>query len=356
VGMGLELARPVACSAVEGVGDNEFAARAACTYRVLHVERDHVRGGVAPVSSTKCEMSAQLDICMHPDGYMCVLRTKADAPEVTFELEGKAELRQFLLSYLDMRRAEGLDCIADNALVEDVLVGHGGGEEPFPVEDLPQDHSRMAEMGQNTPPILEDFAYYQACEAQPESKFCSDSVEMHPDVQVQGGVEEGTSLTTRARHLTSTPYEGSAEATEWGEGDPEEVDDDSMGSPRSGRGVSTYESGADTPVSPGCTSHRYDAKMKVVCRYFHLPINDASERLNICPTVLKKICRRNGVARWPFRKLKSIERLVGKIRESIEKSESNAGDAPSSITEQLRSELDFLERERKDILGLSSDQ
>ena len=37
--------------------------------------------------------------------------------------------------------------------------------------------------------------------------------------------------------------------------------------------------------------------------YFHLPINEVAKRLGVCATVLKKICRKNGVPRWPHRKV-----------------------------------------------------
>jgi hypothetical protein len=38
-------------------------------------------------------------------------------------------------------------------------------------------------------------------------------------------------------------------------------------------------------------------------KYFHLPINDVAKELGICATMLKKICRRNGIPRWPHRKV-----------------------------------------------------
>lgn len=44
-------------------------------------------------------------------------------------------------------------------------------------------------------------------------------------------------------------------------------------------------------------------------RYFHLPIEKAAEGLNVCPTVVKKICRKHGVDRWPYRKVSS--RFIG---------------------------------------------
>lgn len=37
--------------------------------------------------------------------------------------------------------------------------------------------------------------------------------------------------------------------------------------------------------------------------YVHLPIEKAARRLNVCPTVVKRICRRNGLRRWPSRKV-----------------------------------------------------
>lgn len=37
--------------------------------------------------------------------------------------------------------------------------------------------------------------------------------------------------------------------------------------------------------------------------YLHLPIEEAARRMNVCPTVVKKICRRHGLTRWPYRKV-----------------------------------------------------
>lgn len=38
--------------------------------------------------------------------------------------------------------------------------------------------------------------------------------------------------------------------------------------------------------------------------YFHLPLEIAAEKLNLCPTVIKRICRRDGLKRWPHRKVR----------------------------------------------------
>ncbi|XP_010550265.1 PREDICTED: uncharacterized protein LOC104821164 [Tarenaya hassleriana] len=42
--------------------------------------------------------------------------------------------------------------------------------------------------------------------------------------------------------------------------------------------------------------------LKDIGKYFHLPVEEAARIMKVCPTVVKKICRRGGLARWPHRK------------------------------------------------------
>lgn len=60
--------------------------------------------------------------------------------------------------------------------------------------------------------------------------------------------------------------------------------------------------------------------LKDFADYFDCPIEDAARKLNICPTVLKKICRKHGVLRWPYRKIKSIERKISKSKKILDAS------------------------------------
>eukprot|EP00698_Gefionella_okellyi_P004864 TRINITY_DN14498_c0_g1_i1.p1 TRINITY_DN14498_c0_g1~~TRINITY_DN14498_c0_g1_i1.p1 ORF type:complete len:233 (-),score=40.46 TRINITY_DN14498_c0_g1_i1:78-701(-) len=41
-----------------------------------------------------------------------------------------------------------------------------------------------------------------------------------------------------------------------------------------------------------------------------LPLLDAARHLGVCVASVKKICRRNGIARWPQRKIFSVERMI----------------------------------------------
>ncbi|CAI5499905.1 unnamed protein product [Closterium sp. Naga37s-1] len=76
-----------------------------------------------------------------------------------------------------------------------------------------------------------------------------------------------------------------------------------------------------------------------LAKHFHLPINEAARELGICPTVLKKICRRHGMRRWPHRKIRSIERIIATLEETI------AGGAPAD--ESILREIKSLKEEKK---------
>eukprot|EP00727_Mastigamoeba_balamuthi_P012890 m51a1_g8223 hypothetical protein (357) ;mRNA; r:108755-110743 len=54
--------------------------------------------------------------------------------------------------------------------------------------------------------------------------------------------------------------------------------------------------------------------------YFHLPIVDVAKKLGICATMLKKVCRRNGIPRWPFRKIKSLDKMISGLESALDKS------------------------------------
>ncbi|CAA7402140.1 unnamed protein product [Spirodela intermedia] len=51
-----------------------------------------------------------------------------------------------------------------------------------------------------------------------------------------------------------------------------------------------------------------------VAKHFNVPIAEAATALGVCSSVLKRICRENGVVRWPYRKF-----LAGKTVDDIKK-------------------------------------
>ncbi|KAL9677724.1 hypothetical protein QQ045_005959 [Rhodiola kirilowii] len=50
-----------------------------------------------------------------------------------------------------------------------------------------------------------------------------------------------------------------------------------------------------------------------VSGYFHLTLTKAAMKLGICATAVKKFCRRHGMPRWPFRKIRSFETRIADL-------------------------------------------
>lgn len=46
-----------------------------------------------------------------------------------------------------------------------------------------------------------------------------------------------------------------------------------------------------------------DIDVKILRSVYNMPIEQAAKQLGVCVTVLKRICRRKGIARWPYRKV-----------------------------------------------------
>jgi hypothetical protein len=57
-------------------------------------------------------------------------------------------------------------------------------------------------------------------------------------------------------------------------------------------------------------SSKKNVSFDMIREYFIYPIKDASKKLGISMTLIKKICRKNGIKRWPYRKLKSENDLT----------------------------------------------
>ncbi|CAI9769672.1 unnamed protein product [Fraxinus pennsylvanica] len=89
-------------------------------------------------------------------------------------------------------------------------------------------------------------------------------------------------------------------------------------------------------------------KLKDVIGYFDHPIEDAARKLNVCPTVMKKICRRDGLPRWPYRKVKSIKK---KILEKNEILNSARGDEER---EHAEADIHKFQEELAKIYGIHS--
>ncbi len=75
------------------------------------------------------------------------------------------------------------------------------------------------------------------------------------------------------------------------------------------------ESASANPAAPRPMLNK-EVKLDELSKYFNLPEKAVAKELGICLTSLKKLCRSYGITRWPFRKLKSLERTMRKVNET----------------------------------------
>lgn len=58
---------------------------------------------------------------------------------------------------------------------------------------------------------------------------------------------------------------------------------------------------------------------KKIPLYFRMPIEEASRILGISSSCIKKYCRRNGISRWPYRKIRSFENKIESLKKCLQK-------------------------------------
>lgn len=60
-------------------------------------------------------------------------------------------------------------------------------------------------------------------------------------------------------------------------------------------------------------------KLEHLSAFFHVPITEAAKGLGVCTTVLKKLCRKHGIPRWPHRKIKKLDSTLALLEKSAKK-------------------------------------
>ncbi|KAJ0405057.1 hypothetical protein P43SY_001201 [Pythium insidiosum] len=67
------------------------------------------------------------------------------------------------------------------------------------------------------------------------------------------------------------------------------------------------------PTRERAASGAVDFEVSELQKYYHLPLREAARRLGTCEAVIKRICRKRQIARWPYRqvsaKLVKIQQL-----------------------------------------------
>lgn len=84
----------------------------------------------------------------------------------------------------------------------------------------------------------------------------------------------------------------------------------------------------------------YDISYQDLQRHFDEPLADVARKFNVCTTFFKKVCRHYGISRWPFRKLKSLEKRINDLESKPWHAESQSKDVLLTLhkkVEQIRS-------------------
>lgn len=84
-----------------------------------------------------------------------------------------------------------------------------------------------------------------------------------------------------------------------------------------------------------------------IAKYFRLPISTAARKLQVGETWLKQKCRQYNINRWPYRKVRSIEKLIGKAESGIQE-ELLSGRSESRL-QTLRDQIQDLQQARANI-------
>jgi len=80
--------------------------------------------------------------------------------------------------------------------------------------------------------------------------------------------------------------------------------------------------------------------------YFGRTLEEAAKELGVCSTVIKNVCRKYGIRRWPYRKIQSINRLIEYLEQQLledSKGEKVLGDEKKK---RLVNELRRLQRQK----------
>lgn len=71
-----------------------------------------------------------------------------------------------------------------------------------------------------------------------------------------------------------------------------------------------YHPDTDHVTTLARTNSRVDIDLQSLRQYFHLPLSQAARSLGTCSTSLKKVCRKNGIERWPCRQIRSLTKTL----------------------------------------------
>lgn len=80
-------------------------------------------------------------------------------------------------------------------------------------------------------------------------------------------------------------------------------------------------------------------------QHFDKPIEEAARAIGVCSTLLKKVCRRHDIKRWPYRQVKSLDRTLDCLRMAAAGAAVQPHPDPAEQA-RIRSQIEALESRR----------
>jgi len=86
----------------------------------------------------------------------------------------------------------------------------------------------------------------------------------------------------------------------------------------SARLLDQHGQATNSPLSMPFQPKQHSIDFEVLQNHFHLPMAVVAKKFDVCLTFFKKICRQHGIKRWPYRKLRSLEKKITTLAERVE--------------------------------------
>lgn len=83
---------------------------------------------------------------------------------------------------------------------------------------------------------------------------------------------------------------------------------------------------------PFITNASRNITFDMLQEHFTKPLKDAASYFGVCTTLLKKVCRKNGILSWPYRQIIGLQKSIASMKQQVQYFD---GDQQRQYTEQL---------------------